>query len=417
MKRRDVMKLGAVAAGASVGVPGCAVPRMISSMTGADGAARFNSMLDEQLAKVARPGLLQQLIGEDPARARSPEVAAKLAEKDALFRRMLGALLVTQGFRELPVETQIEPAVQERMWSHLDAIDATVFEVGDTLAALDEPTRTGLRKTLGKRQDLPMEIGEMIDAQAASAGISLARRMQLRKMMSQAGFRLRHGDPGSIIDEYVDKVARVRESGEAHGDALHLAKQLGERSFWRYQHMLAQDPGTGAPAPQPPAGTVPAGPPPAPAPMAAPAPVPLGPPSERPLVETLTRGAREAALRGDCQTVEALRARVRSLDPAYYEASFARDPVITGCRVGYDQTAPGDSPAMQEEPKEQPRPGARGLRTGGYMLGIGVVTFGVSLLLVSASDAFLIGMTVGAILFAIGLITVLISAIIMALAD
>ena len=434
MKRRDVMKLGAVAAGAGAGVPGCAVPRMIADMAGADGAAQFNAMLDQQLGKVAQPGLLQRLIGVDPDRARSPEVAAKLAEKDALFRRMLGTLLVTQGFRELPVETQLEPAVQARMWSHLDDIGSTVFEVGDALAALDEPVRANVRKTLGKQPDLPMQLGELIDARAASSGISSARRMQLRQMMSQSAFRLRHGDPGSIIDEYVDKVERVRESGEAHGDALHLAKQLGERSFWRYQHLLAQDPGGGAPLPPPgPPGATPA---PTPIPPAAPSPPPVAPPpvaappAAPSMAETLTRTARSAALRGDCRTVEVLRGRVMSLDAAYYEASFARDPIISSCRQGVDRTppsshapgaapgvVPGVPPAGMEVPPPKSSPGSRGLRAGGYMLGIGVLTFGVSTALVSTSAAFLVGMTVGALLFAIGLITLLISAIIAATAD
>ena len=51
MKRRDVIKLGAVAAGAGV-LPSCAVPKMLGSMQGADGAAAFNAVLDEQLGKL-----------------------------------------------------------------------------------------------------------------------------------------------------------------------------------------------------------------------------------------------------------------------------------------------------------------------------------------------------------------------------
>jgi hypothetical protein len=312
----------------------------------------------------ARPGLLQQLIGAiaGPVAERSPEVEAKLAEKDALFRRMIGTLLVTQGFRELPVETQLDPAVQARMWDHMDEIGATVFEVTDTLAALDETHRARLRTVLDRQPDLPMDVGELIDAQAAGAGISGARRRQLRQMMSQTAFRLRHGDPGSIIDEYVDKVARVTEATGRHGDALRLAKQLGERSFWRYQHLLAQQdaqppPPAPAPAPAPP---VPA-PAPAPAQPAAPAAVPA--PAVQP-----------------------------------------RPPALA---------APQPRFVEMEEPTPKPRRGERGLRVGGYMLGIGVVVGGLSLLLVNSSEVFLIGLTAGAMLFAIGLLTLLISGILL----
>jgi hypothetical protein len=133
--------------------------------------------------------------------------------------------------------------------------------------------------------------------------------------------------------------------------------------------------------------------------------------------------------------VEALRGRVRSLDAAYYEAHFVRDPDIAACREGVDRTpppaprsavpgAPGMAapPIGMEPPPPRSKPGSRGLRAGGYMLGIGVITFGVSAAIVSgASEGAitlgLIGMTAGALLFSIGLITLLISAIIAASAD
>lgn len=341
MKRRDMIKLGAVAAGVGAGVPGCALPKQVESMAGPEGAAQFNAMIDGQLAKMSRPGLLHALVDGGPDRSspvRSPEAAAELAEKDALFRRMLGTLLVTQGFRELPPETQLDPAVQARLWQQLDEIGETVFEVSDMLASLDETQRARLRDTLRKRPDLPMEIGEVLDTHAASAGLSGARRRQLRQMMSQSAFRLRNGDPSSILDEYVAKVERVRATDASNADALALAKQLGERSFWRYQHLMAQAPLQNAGA-----------------------------------------------------------------------------PTSSGAPVQPPGAYPVQPPAGAAPP--QRRPGSRGLRVGGYLLGIGVIVFGASALLVGASEAFLFGMTVGAVLFAIGLITLIVSAVIRASAD
>ena len=53
--------------------------------------------------------------------------------------------------------------------------------------------------------------------------------------------------------------------------------------------------------------------------------------------------------------------------------------------------------------------------TGAWLLGIGVVTFGVSAAIVSAGGtALLVGATIGALLFAIGLIVLLVGAIIYA---
>jgi hypothetical protein len=53
-------------------------------------------------------------------------------------------------------------------------------------------------------------------------------------------------------------------------------------------------------------------------------------------------------------------------------------------------------------------------RAGGYMMGIGVIVFGISVLLVDTSDAFLVGGTLGALLIAVGFLVLIIGAIIAA---
>jgi hypothetical protein len=57
------------------------------------------------------------------------------------------------------------------------------------------------------------------------------------------------------------------------------------------------------------------------------------------------------------------------------------------------------------------------VRVGAVMMGIGVVVFGASLLLATSDSGLvggLIGMTVGAVMFAAGLITLIVGAIIAA---
>lgn len=336
MKRRDVMKLGAAAAGAGL-MPGCAAPRLLESLSGSSGAAEFGAVLDQQLAALSQPGFLQRIMALEGAAPRSPETEAKIAEKDALFRRLLGSLLVTQGFRELSPETQLEPAVQDRMWSHMDEVGETVFEVSDMLAALDDRQRAQVQKILRDRPDLPMALGEAIDTRAAGAGISMRRRHQLRKMMSQSGFRLRTSDVGTVIDEYVRKVEKVRSRDDHDATTLEMAKQLGERSFWRHQALLAAQ---------------------------------ATAPSTAPATSTAAPGA-----------------------------------------------TPSNAPPAPSALAPRRKPGQRGLSAGAYLLGIGVVTGGVSLALTEAAEGFVVGVTVGAILVAVGLIVLLVSAIIYANAD
>jgi hypothetical protein len=413
MKRRDVIKLGTVAAGAGIGVPGCALPRLLGSLTGADGAAAFNAVLDEQLGALAKPGLLHKLVENHTKKKLSSEARAKIAGQDEMFRRMVGTLLISQGFRELPEETQRESSVQARMWRHYEDIGSTVFEISDMLAELDPDQRKEVRKRLQERPDMPMDLGEALDERAARVGMSGKRRLQLRSMMSQASFRMQHGDPSSIIDEYVGKVTRLRESSERDASALDVSKQVGDREFWQHQHRLADDPSQApgnvpATAARQPTGTGAPGP-------SVPAPL-QGPPPSVPMAGLLTDSARTAAREGSCESVAFYGRRVRELDPAYFEAVFVRDPVIANCK---QRVLPAHRMSAEPEEKKS-HPGEGGLRAGGYMLGIGLITGLVSVLFVAFEPLVvpgLIGLTVAVLLFGIGLIVLFISALVYALSD
>ena len=356
MKRRELLKLGAVATAATQ-LPfetGCALPPQAATTRSPTAPTDFLAKLDGQLASMDGADFVHRFMRGQMNTEPTPKQQAKLQESDAMFRRMLRTLLITQGFRDEQPETQFDPAVQARMFDHMDEVGSTVFEVSDMIGSLSAEHRVKLKNTLKAQPDLPMAIAEAIDAQASRAGVSGKRRLQLRQMMMTATFRLRHGDPNTLIDEYVAKVERVRVSGSADAKALDLAQKMGERAFWKYQQHLAQDGGTQPTTPAAAAPYDPAAPPPPPPPMAPPgsvAPMPM-----------------------------------RPLPPA-------------------------------KEKHEGARPGTGAMHAAGYMMGIGVVTFGISLALVDSSDAFLIGLTVGALLFAIGLVTLIVGAIIYASND
>jgi hypothetical protein len=245
---------------------------------------------------------------------------------------MLRTLVITQGFRDLSVESQIESDVQARMASHMDEIDATVFEVADRLAAIDAAQHARVQSALRDQPDLAMQIGEAVDAHAAAAGLSRARRRQLRTMMMQTAFRLKHEAPGTLVDAYTQKVTRMRQDGDKSALALAVSERIGRQAFWAYQKRVAQAPGA---APQ------------RAAPGAAPAPAAL---------------------------------------------PIAPDPHPHRYTV---------------------------LKAGGVMMGIGAVTAGVSALILSSSGSagFLVGITVGSILFGLGFLFLIVGAIIAAAAD
>jgi len=227
--------------------------------------------------------------------------------------------------------------VQTRMASHMDEIDATVFEVADRLAAIDGAQHARVQSALRGQPDLAMQIGEAVDAHAAAAGLSRARRRQLRMMMMQTAFRLKHEAPGTLVDEYTQKVTRMRQDGDRSALALAVSERIGRQAFWAYQKRVAQAPGA---APQQP------------------------PPRVAPAASPVTPAA----------------------------------PPVT----------------------PDPRPHRYTvLKAGGAMMGIGAVTAGVSALVLSSggSTRFLVGITVGSILFGLGFLFLIVGAIIAATAD
>jgi hypothetical protein len=340
MERRDVLKAGALGVAAATVGPGCAtVPHPEGGAIGAGPAgtgAEFLALLDRQLGYVGHARFVDEFVTRSHGAARRPEVQQVVDTSDDAFRRMLRTLLITQGFRDLSVENQLEPDVQARMTDHMSEIDATVFEVADRLAAIDAAQHARVQSALREQPDLAMQIGEAVDAHAAAAGLSRARRRQLRTMMMQTAFRLKHEAPGSLIDEYTQKVTRMRQDGDQSALALAVSERIGRQAFWAYQKRVAQAPDA---SPPPPPGASPPGP--------------------------------------------------------------AQQP-----------TAPVAAPGSQGHKYTV-------LKAGGVMMGIGAVTAGVSALIVSSggADGFLIGITVGSILFGLGLLFLIVGAIIAAASD
>jgi hypothetical protein len=68
--------------------------------------ADFLARLDGQLAGVAGADFVHRFVRDQMKTEPAPEQQAILQDRDAMFRRMLRTLLITQGFRDEEPETQ-----------------------------------------------------------------------------------------------------------------------------------------------------------------------------------------------------------------------------------------------------------------------------------------------------------------------
>jgi hypothetical protein len=253
MDRRDLLRAGALssASAATLATGGCAPPATGAQtgglpFSGGDLDA-FLGRFDRGLADIQTSrfvaGFTESLGGAPIPEARREQVEQR--EHD--FREALSSLYLTQTFRDLPPEQQFHPEVQRRMLDNIHAIDASVFRTTDRLERLGPRERETIRTTLKRHPDLSMRLAEVVDGQAAAAGITPDRRRDFRAMMTQAAFRLKNQPPGVLIDEYVKKVRRATApDAPEFKRSLELAAAASERYFWDHgieltaAHTLAQ---------------------------------------------------------------------------------------------------------------------------------------------------------------------------------
>jgi hypothetical protein len=261
MDRRDLLRAGALssASAATLATGGCAPPATGAATGGLPFAGgdldAFLGRFDRGLADIQTSrfvaGFTESLGGAPIPEAKR----AHVEERERDFREALSSLYLTQTFRDLPPEKQFHPEVQRRMLDNIHAIDASVFRTTDRLEQLGPREREAIRTTLKRHPDLSMRIAEVVDVQAAAAGITPDRRRDFRAMMTQAAFRLKNQPPGVLIDEYVKKVRRATApDAPEFKRSLELAAAASERYFWDHGIALtsaATAPRTNTRAPRP----------------------------------------------------------------------------------------------------------------------------------------------------------------------
>lgn len=347
MKRRDLLKQAAATAavaGIVASSEGCATVPRRSTPRDDQAAANYLALLDHSLALTGKMRPANDFAARLKPGERTPAQRQVIDDNDAMFQKLMRTLFITQSFRDLPEDTQVHPAVQERIASHLDEVDRTVFELTDYLGSRTPAQRVALRDLMRKHPQTAMDLAQELDTRAAKLGVGKDRRAQLRQIMKHATFRMRTEAPGALIDEYTDKVQRLRGTDGNNALALALAQKVGEKQFWRYEQHLAQD-----------------------------------------------RAASSTR-------------RIAVVDPDSPPPAPPMRPYA----------GPSAAPVQPAQ-----RSGQGVMRAGGYMMGIGLLDFGLGALIVSNASsssaivgiALVGGITVGALLVAIGFITLIVGAV------
>lgn len=224
MDRRNFVAKGFVGASglAAAGPPG------FLSAAERGGSALY--ALDDYVARMDA-GLAR--IGEWSIKSMIPAFEGDPAELDDLGRDALKSLYMTAMFSDLPVESQAQPDVQERMWAIQATMDRAVTGMSAFLERQTADTFARIRSALEADPTAVRGVMDFVDSEAARGGISTERRRQTRAMFEQARWRMGHQPPSLLVNEYLEKVERIDASDiESAAREAWIASKVGEKVFW-----------------------------------------------------------------------------------------------------------------------------------------------------------------------------------------
>lgn len=227
MDRRSFIRKGTVGAtGLAAGTAGCGPLR-----TGGQGVPVITPDLADYLARYDRANRRLDRWQISRSLADSPADPAAL---DGLGRSAIRTLYTTGMFRDLPVQQQIHPAVQDRIWSAQPVIDRTMEGVTVLLGHQIPAESAELQRRLRARPDVVARFTDLVDRHADESGLSEARRAQFRDQVDHVAWRLEHQPPQLMVEEYVAKVRKVASMDvESAAYQRWLASRVGEDVFWQ----------------------------------------------------------------------------------------------------------------------------------------------------------------------------------------
>ena len=223
MDRRDFIKRGALGAGI-VGAyrPTTGVVQPVD-MTA------YLQRVDAGMARISQWSLVDSF----------PDFTGDPALLNSLGRKSMQTLYMTGMFGDLPVESQLDERMQDRMWDAQPVMDESLIEMRDFLTRQTPEQLERVRSTLRASPDVLRNISGTLDEEAARSGLSEPRRAQLSKMVGDVGWRIEHQPPPLIVNEYLDKTEKVSAS-DVRSEARErwMAARLGEKVFWQAEASL-----------------------------------------------------------------------------------------------------------------------------------------------------------------------------------
>lgn len=154
-------------------------------------------------------------------------------DADVLGRKIVKSLYMTAMFRDLDVEDQLHPGMQDRMWAMQDTMDEAMDGVVDLLDRQTPESLERVRAALRDDASIKERIARFFDLEGGRTGVQDKRLEQTRASIDYVTARLSSQPPALLIEEYREKVEKVVASDiEAEARQRWLLSKVGEKTFW-----------------------------------------------------------------------------------------------------------------------------------------------------------------------------------------
>lgn len=257
MHRRDFLRIGALGT-AAVATDALASEPHEEPLSQAELKRRVGK-LEKGLAHIDRVdyGILDAI----PPERRDADTLERVALDSQLVRSSMRAMLVTSSLADVPVANREDETLLAMVDAHSVEADFALFGMLDRVESMSDAEIRDLQAAIREDPDLPMKAAELIDREAAAAGIGHRRRLHFREIASHVAWKMQHQPLALVVSEAATKTRKTIDGLVANPDALRPpATSMADLEAWadrsrRVRHRFAdrEEPPMPSPGEAPPA--------------------------------------------------------------------------------------------------------------------------------------------------------------------
>jgi hypothetical protein len=175
-----------------------------------------------------------------PRAPKTPLEATLFEERSRLARTAFRSFYFTGAFLDLSETEQMHPGVQERVARIQPDMEHAVSGMADFLAGMTPERRRIIQKELQDKPQIGDDIVQMFHRTTVEDRFGLAPQLDMRLAFGDLTTRMKTQNPSLLIDPCIQKVRKIQaNAGRDAARERDQARREGESRFWALEERLA----------------------------------------------------------------------------------------------------------------------------------------------------------------------------------